>query len=29
MGGLEVLFGVVCFGILALNIGYCILDHEK
>lgn len=24
----EVAFGIVCFGIIALNIGYCIFDHE-
>lgn len=25
---MELLLGVVCFGILVVNIGYCVLDHE-
>jgi len=24
---MEVLFGIVCFGIIVLNIGYCIFDN--
>ncbi|WP_160162350.1 hypothetical protein [Oceanobacillus iheyensis] len=25
---MELLFGVVCFGIIVLNIGYCLMDNE-
>jgi len=25
---LEITFGIVCFGLIALNIGYCIFDRE-
>jgi hypothetical protein len=25
----EIAFGVLCFGIILLNIGYCIFDREK
>lgn len=24
----ETAFGILCFGLLALNIGYCIFDNE-
>lgn len=24
----ETAFGIICFGLLALNIGYCIFDNE-
>jgi len=24
---MEVLFGIVCLGIIVLNIGYCIFDN--
>lgn len=25
----ETVFAVVCFGIVVLNIGYCLFDNEK
>ncbi|GGJ97967.1 hypothetical protein GCM10007063_20340 [Lentibacillus kapialis] len=28
MGVWETAFGIVCFGLLVLNIGYCIFDNE-
>ena len=28
MDHLEVAFGVLCFGFIALNIGYCLFDKE-